>query len=419
MSNQSTTLRYHSLDALRAFALLLGIVFHAAESFCPGRQMWAITDMHAHELFNFFQHVSHSFRMEIFFIMAGFFARLVLMRQGQWKFIKHRIKRILIPFVIGWIVLYPIVIFVWLSGWIKSGNANIQEILDMGLSPIEGFIGFFMTFQFMGDLFSLIHLWFLYQLLVIYALFIMLRAAISLVFSSNGSFSIWMDNKFKRIIASPLNILWLSVPTLLCLWFMNGWGVYTPNESLIPDIPVTMLYSFMFMVGWFLHRNQDLLDEMPKRLWLYLFIGLLLAYPTWQYSAIIHWFSPEADIGSLHKLVHHVMYVFMIWSFILGISGFFIRYFNNESPAWRYVSDSSYWLYLVHLPVVVYIQVLLAYVDLHWVIKYPLINLIAFPILFLSYHYCVRSTFIGAWLNGRKYPFIPLFRKTEVQTEDA
>jgi hypothetical protein len=29
---------------------------------------------------------------------------------------------------------------------------------------------------------------------------------------------------------------------------------------------------------------------------------------------------------------------------------------------------------------------------------------IGFPIMFASYHYLVRSTFIGAVLNGRRYP---------------
>jgi hypothetical protein len=39
-----------------------------------------------------------------------------------------------------------------------------------------------------------------------------------------------------------------------------------------------------------------------------------------------------------------------------------------------------------------------------WGVKYPLILAVAFPVLFLSYHWCVRSTFVGAQLNGRRYP---------------
>ena len=39
-------------------------------------------------------------------------------------------------------------------------------------------------------------------------------------------------------------------------------------------------------------------------------------------------------------------------------------------------------------------------------VKFDLLNLIAFTVLFASYHYLVRSTFIGRMLNGQSYPFV-------------
>ena len=74
---------------------------------------------------------------------------------------------------------------------------------------------------------------------------------------------------------------------------------------------------------------------------------------------------------------------------------------------------------VIHIPVVVSIQVALAYVDLHWSVKYPLINLIAFPIPFCSYHYLVRSAFIGAQLNGRKYPRPKMFFEEAARVADS
>ena len=41
---------------------------------------------------------------------------------------------------------------------------------------------------------------------------------------------------------------------------------------------------------------------------------------------------------------------------------------------------------------------------LHWSIKFPLIVTITLTLLLVSYHYLVRPTFVGALLNGRKYP---------------
>jgi ABC-type multidrug transport system ATPase subunit len=40
----------------------------------------------------------------------------------------------------------------------------------------------------------------------------------------------------------------------------------------------------------------------------------------------------------------------------------------------------------------------------HWSIKFPLLLAIATALLLASYHYFVRSTFIGEVLNGRRYP---------------
>jgi glucan biosynthesis protein C len=80
----------------------------------------------------------------------------------------------------------------------------------------------------------------------------------------------------------------------------------------------------------------------------------------------------------------------------------------------RYISDSSYWIYLAHLPVVVALQVLVSPWAVPWQVKYPLIVVTALTILLPSYQWLVRTTFLGAWLNGRRYG-----RKRETLTASA
>ena len=70
----------------------------------------------------------------------------------------------------------------------------------------------------------------------------------------------------------------------------------------------------------------------------------------------------------------------------------------------RYVADASYWIYLAHLPVVAALQVVRGRLPLHWSVKFPLILVASLAVLFASYHYLVRPTFIGQFLNGRRYP---------------
>src|SRR5436190_22965342 len=97
-SRESSRLDY--LDATRAFALILGIVFHACLSFMPVFIGWAVQDVSTSPLVTMFMTVSHSFRMETFFLMAGFFSHLTFHRKGAGEFLLSRLLRIVLPFVV-------------------------------------------------------------------------------------------------------------------------------------------------------------------------------------------------------------------------------------------------------------------------------------------------------------------------------
>src|ERR1700752_382530 len=95
--------RLHALDAVRAFALLLGVVFHAGFSFLPGLipGLWAMTDNSPSTAIGVLLFAAHIFRMSLFFFVAGFFARMLFDRGGARGFWRNRLKRILVPLVAG------------------------------------------------------------------------------------------------------------------------------------------------------------------------------------------------------------------------------------------------------------------------------------------------------------------------------
>ena len=80
--------RLHALDAARAAALLLGIVFHATMSFLPLKAPMAAVMDSQHSLFlaGLF-HVLHTFRMATFFLLAGFFGHMSLHKKGLRAFV--------------------------------------------------------------------------------------------------------------------------------------------------------------------------------------------------------------------------------------------------------------------------------------------------------------------------------------------
>ncbi len=97
--------RRHDLDALRAVAMLLGIVLHAALSFAP--IPWTVTDTQQGEFYQVLFAAIHGFRMPFFFLISGFFTAMLWRKRGLGGLIKQRLKRILVPLVIGCLTIVP------------------------------------------------------------------------------------------------------------------------------------------------------------------------------------------------------------------------------------------------------------------------------------------------------------------------
>ena len=139
--------RYHALDTLRASMMLLGIWLHTVVGYSRDGG-WPYKDAHPTSLFDWTLAVIHTFRMPIFFLMAGFFGAL-LWERGRGRFVENRLKRILAPFALFWVCMYPVVL--WMAAWTKNWNHAD------GLARATQFI---LSGAFLGRLHPL-HMWFL------------------------------------------------------------------------------------------------------------------------------------------------------------------------------------------------------------------------------------------------------------------
>jgi len=97
--------RLHHLDALRSFAMLLGIVLHASLSFIPFP--WPVQDSEQNTSLSLVFYAIHGFRMPLFFLLSGFFTAMLWRKRGVLSLAKHRIKRVLLPLVIGCFTIIP------------------------------------------------------------------------------------------------------------------------------------------------------------------------------------------------------------------------------------------------------------------------------------------------------------------------
>ena len=97
--------RRHDLDALRAFAMLLGIALHAALSFFPSP--WLVQDSRQSPVYGLFVGLVHGFRMPLFFLVSGCFTMLVYRRRGLAPLLRQRTARILLPLLLATVTVLP------------------------------------------------------------------------------------------------------------------------------------------------------------------------------------------------------------------------------------------------------------------------------------------------------------------------
>ena len=110
--NPQKTERLHALDSLRAIMMMLGIVLHSSNTYVIADYgaSWPLKDPGSTSLImDWLSSFIHAFRMPIFFVVAGFFASLLFHERSATKMIKNRVNRILLPFLIFVVVLWPLV----------------------------------------------------------------------------------------------------------------------------------------------------------------------------------------------------------------------------------------------------------------------------------------------------------------------
>ena len=375
---KSKTERLHSLDSLRAIMMMLGLVLHSAATYSIDVGDWPISDPKTMSYSNdFIVGLIHSFRMPIFFLVAGFFGSMLFYERTPLKMIKNRISRLVYPFLVFLFLLWPLMILTF--GYTKSVFAGIHhpfaEVAHIFSSP----------FAFIPR--HTFHLWFLYYLIFTTILTVLIALQMKMFPRVRKE----IIKKFKWLIQNPIRRLVFFPALIFALYFVSEITEVETSPFFFPD-PISLIFYFVFyLIGWVLFKAKDVLSSFKTADWLCVFIGSVLFCTSF-------FFRDEFNETSLMLLS-----ALMIWSFVFGITGLFIRYGSHYSSKLRYVSDASYWVYLIHLPLTGIIPAFLVDLNIPGSFKFFIVLVITSLICFLSYHYLVRSSFIGKFLNGRKY----------------
>lgn len=384
--------RLHGLDALRGGALLLGVVLHASMSYLP-IPIWLFPDDQTSPAASGVFFAIHLFRMTTFFLIAGLFAHMMLGRRGTWGFIRDRLGRIAGPLVGLWWIVFPAVIavIVW-----KAALDNGGVIPTDGPPPPP------LTLE----TFPLLHLWFLWVLLILYAAFLLVRAPFALL-DRDGAVGRRLD-RLTGALVGPWTPAVLAAPLALALWLTADWipffGIPTPDKGFVPNPAALTAFGLAFGLGVLLDRRRDLLGRI-ERLWpVFTVVALGTAAAALVLSGgLVPPLTPVVDPEA--KAPAAALYALAVYASTLAATALSLRFLSGYSAVRRYLADASYWVYIIHLPLVMVGQVLMLDAPLPWWGKLTGVVLGVMAVSLLSYELLVRHTFIGKGLNGRRIPW--------------
>ncbi|MDA7618039.1 acyltransferase family protein [Verrucomicrobia bacterium] len=407
-------MRYHGLDLVRSAAMLLGLSVHVnIFSFSENRLFWSAGEYHGDPINEFIANFIFQFRMPLFYMLAGFFGLLVIERKGMAFITLDRLKRIVLPFVVGVMLLVPLLSMLWC---VNTGYENFY----VGMNPWERvtniiFWGFFSNQDISFQL-PLLHYWFLYFLLILYTVhfsFRYLRLHLLGVMKWN------LDGFFQRTVCNPWGICLLPLAFFPIRYSLNRPSIGLNQIDF--DINSLLLYGAYYLFGVLLYKNRRCLDQISANCWLYAAMALpvciYIIEPTWRMEDsgsvivdITNWKLSGFSIwqeGVFHSGWLKVMIVYLrdfsCFALCFSFIGLAHRYLNTSSVYVRYLTDASYWAYWVHLlftfTIARYLQ---QFEALNSLTKSYLTLVIAVFMVFWSYNAFVRYSFLGDFFMGKR-----------------
>ncbi len=247
----------------------------------------------------------------------------------------------------------------------------------------------------------MIHLWFLWTLCWLVALFAIFVPVLSML---------PLPKIAPALVVSPLRWIWILPLTMLPQLFMSiDLPLIGPDTSagVLPRPHVLFYYAIFFFFGALYYDCDDKEGRLCQWWWIELPIALMLVLPMAVFmldrsqmpAALASIIPPQGDLID-HVLISGGLQVVYVWLMSSGMIGLFRTFMSHETKTIRYFSDASYWFYLAHLTPMFVIQALVRTWPISPWIKFGIVCGGTCLILLVTYQYLVRYTWIGRLLNG-------------------
>lgn len=370
-----TTRRYFAIDHLRTAMMFVVMFGHPLLPYITVPR--SFKDDSTHVGFDVIAVFLYAFAMQAFFVTAGFTAALILARKGTAGLWRNRLSRIFIPLVVAYIIITPL-----MRGAYDFAKAVVEfDSITLGWSV-------FIAADWLRWS-KLYHLWFLLSLLVFTA---MALATLWLIDRSDVKYRLdsWLADKligYSGIGFLSLLVVCTTIPSYV---LETGSGTHWSMQI--------TLFAY-FALGWFIYGHQQIIVSWQTH-WQRLLLISLMALPLCAWASRIRWFDEhniDLVIGLLAGATNGIIGICMT----IALLGFFHAKLERPSPIAKVLTEASYWVYLIHFPIVVAAGGLVAVLDIPAVFKYLLTLSISIPTIALSYYVIVLKTPLKHVIAGK------------------
>jgi len=340
-------LRY--IDFCRAILFSLGVILHSA--WLLKAQSTFLT--HVHDFI-------HSFRMESFFLIAGFFSAMTLTRNTPQYFLRNRLVRLLLP-----LVVWGSLINIFLNCALRGSWHDVSFVESATYWLHEEWLG---------------HLWFL-GTLILYVL---------LIYGLHEVFPRAID--FFRKPFWNLSLILMSVLGLhQGLRFIYHLTLHDRYITLVvTDLEEVLNYLPVYLAGYVFFHHRAMLQQLVDKI-VVNSAGVALF---WAASPFLHSYW-----GGQLRQAWAVIYSIQVCAVLFWIARTF---FNRAIPALDALSDASYTVYLVHWPLMAVLYRLMLPSHLPTLLLFLVLAIVTGILSYALHHFVIsRSETLLLLLNGR------------------
>lgn len=362
--------RKYNLDWLRVIAFDLLILYHIGMIFVPWN--WHIKNNITSNTFIIPMMFLNQWRLPLLFVISGMGACYALSYKTGGNFIKERALRLLVPLIFGILILVPPQVYVERLGQ----GLNYKSYFDFYANLFNGIYP-------KGNL-SWHHLWF-----IVYLFFYTLLLTPFFIYIRNNSklkLIEWLNYSLNKY---PISILIFAIPLIIIESTL--YPIYNYTLAFWGDWYALSFYGVLFFYGFILISLKDTFWKIIEKYRVYFLILALLLTPTFFLLRLTD-----------YQYLIYTVRLFNLWSWILLLFGYSVRFLNKPSSLLTYRNEAVYPFYILHHTVLIILGFYVVKLNLNIPIKFMLLVIGTYGIVWLVYELMIRRFRLCRILFGMK-----------------